>query len=122
MPRITSKALLDEIEEKYTKHEQETIDLNRARYKKYQEWVLNKCTDAMDYYTSKKIFTDDNAFYMFDEFEIGRVDHSLLSPAPEVSRVFNHVLQKILAELKGKPAFEIEIQMALTKKKTLEEF
>ena len=120
MPRITSKALLDEIEVKYSKYEQETIDLNKTRYKKYQEWVLNKCTDAMDYYTSKKIFTDDDAFYMFDEFEIGRVDHSLLSP--EVSRAFNHVLQKILAELKGKPAFEIEIQMALTKKKTLEEF
>jgi len=120
VPRIASKKMIDEVEEKYSEVQQEITNFHKARLKAYQKWVLNKCTDAIAFKNEKKIFRNKDAYEMFDKYELARVDHSLLSP--EVSSTFNHVMQKIIKELSGKDAFEIEIQMALTKKKTLEEF
>ena len=105
----------------YASDEQELIDLDKARFKEYQEWVLEKCAEAMNFYEPRKLlFSDDEAIAMFYNFDLKKVDHSLLSP--EVSRVFNFVLQKILKELRGEKAFEIEKEMAMAEKKTREDF
>ena len=120
MPGIQSEKLQAELQTKFEGINGRINDLQKQRYKAYQEWVLDNCDNAWRYYDEKTIFVDSEAIEMFESNEIAQIDQTLLSP--EVSSTFNFILGKILNELPGKATFELERKMAQNSKKTLENF
>jgi hypothetical protein len=104
--------------------EKRTEDLKRCRnnqYYEYQSWVIKKCDAAFRSYMVYRLgLSEADARKVFKEHALAEVDQSLLSP--EVSRVFNDVLGKLMAELGPEALVTSEKEMGTTTKKRLEDF
>ena len=118
--KITYINYTEELRKKYVAVEKRMQEFQRNRYKEYQQWALVRCKEAYRVYDEVKIFNDNDAIRMFHDSNLAKIDHALLTP--EVNRVFNNVLQKIIGELPGPKAFEIDKEIAETKKMLLEDF
>jgi hypothetical protein len=104
-------------------------DARRQQKSKYQEWVVSRCDPTFEAYKTtftaggylkNKGYTSPRARTIFSESEFEKVDQSSLTP--ETARLFNDVLQKLLAEMNGEDAFATWKEMAEASKKKLEDY
>ena len=96
-------------------------EYRRAQLNAYQEWAVAVSRNAFDEYNSHKQVTDAEAIGFFRKHKLATVDQTLLTP--EVGRVYNDVLGKLLAELNPPEVVMLESEMsATTNKKKLEDF
>lgn len=108
-----------DIESRMAKYPAEIRNLNQARYKAYQQWAVKQCDSAFAQYKKWNIVTDDDAISLIRNYLTG-IDSSLLTP--EVSRLYQDVLQKQFAKMNWKKIAEWESNLASCTKKTLEDF
>ncbi len=106
------------------KIEKRTQALQRSRseqYSLYQSAVIDRCQKAFKHYNEYTLgISEGNAIITIHNERLSQVDQALLTP--EVSRLFNDVLGKLLAKLGPENLVKIEEEMGSTAKKKLENF
>ena len=101
---------------------QQVEELAKSRYKAYQEWAVSVLNDAMNKYDKIKVFNDDDALQLFNEYHIIEINPSLLTY--DVNSFYNSVYQIIYTELDGaKKKSDMQYNKATSSKvKQLEDF
>ena len=114
----------DKILEEQKKIEKRSLVLQNCRndqYSKYQAEVIRRSQEAFKIYNSFTINpSENNAIIIFHNAGLAEVDQALLTP--EVSRLFNDVLGKLMGRLNPEPLVQIEDEMGSAKKLKLEDF
>jgi len=117
---ITDPNMLNDIHEKLKQLQKNDIKLQRKQYIAYQRWASNVCSEIFREIDSMTFFNDDDAIRIFNQSDINMIDLRLTSP--EVSQVYNKMVQKIVGELPSKDAFSIQRELMLSQKKSLGDF
>ena len=104
--------------------EKRSSDLRRCRndqYYEYQKWVIGRGEEAFQRFMGYRFgLSEGDARKVFSDAKLAEVDQSLLTP--EVARIFNDVLGKLMAELGPEALVATEKGMGTTIKKKLEDF
>ena len=96
-------------------------DAQQRQNDSYQKWALERCNSAFTNYNNTTVVSQKNAKEYFEKANLATVDQGLLKVAP--NRVFNDVLGKLLAEIDGESAYELQKKCADTENKVkLEDF
>jgi hypothetical protein len=91
------------------------------QFYEYQAWAIDRCDGAFRAYMEYKFgLSEDDARKIFRDHKLAEIDQALLSP--EVSRVFNDVLGKLMAEMGAPALVTTEKDMGTTTKVGLEHF
>lgn len=100
--------------------------LRSGQHNKYQRWALETVKGAFDSYQGFRpslnnlAFTSEDAEKILDETPLLQVDQSLLSP--EVSRMYNDVIQKLFDTFSPEQLVAWEKKIGESAKKKLEDF
>ncbi len=117
---IPPEVLSKQLKSTFAKVQERGVEWQREQYLAYQQWAVDKCAKSIDAYYQEKVFSNNDAKRIFKEMGLAEIDVRLISP--EVNRCYNTILQKIIGELPGRDAFDIDKQLSLAKKKALEDF
>ena len=97
------------------------VDYQKEQYNRYQRWVLQGCKNAFSEYHQETIkVSDKDRDRILNNWKPYEVNEALLSR--ETSRVFQDVLQKLLAEFNAKDMVEYQKKLSESQKKSLEDF
>lgn len=96
------------------------VEQRRQQANAYNNWALERCQNASSSIREEWTKTNNDARRVFSESAIATVDPALLSP--EVSRVYNQVLEKLMSEMGPEDAAEHERLLTETPKKRVEEY
>ena len=119
MREIADTDTFKNYEKKIVKASNILQDLQRDRYKRYQEWAIKKCYDGFTTYSKWKVVTAKRAKWIIDGYLI-KIDPSLLSPP--VAELYNNILQKQFAELGTGDLVDYQTGIAKHEKMSLEDF
>lgn len=108
------------LQNKLNKVAEKVVELNKKRYQAYQEWVVLKCQNALKRYQSLKRVDEVDATSIFDAQELSIIKQDLL--IPEVSSIYNDIIQKLYAEMTWAVKAKYEKNCAIGVKKSLEDF
>jgi hypothetical protein len=117
---LRSERLSRQLAEEIQKAREELRRLEVDREAKYQEWAVTNAHGFLAEWNKRTITTDNFAKELFAKYEISKIDERLL--IPEASRLVQHVVGLVTAELNAVDGAEIEYKMATDKKKRLEDF
>ena len=92
---------------------------NKDRYQEYQKWVVVKCQETLNEYQKEKKVTNEDADRLFKFKWLFEIKADLLTP--EVSAIYNDILQKLYAEMNWNVKAFHEKECAIGKKITLED-
>jgi hypothetical protein len=96
-------------------------DYRNKQYFAYQKWVIDSCDGAFKEYMTYTLDPNDEAAQgIIDRYSLTKVDQSLLSP--EVTRIFNDVLGKLIGKMKPAALVAVEKQMGTISKVKLEDY
>lgn len=115
---IYDKESLDKVMKYVDDLKQEMNQVAKNRVKKYQKWAVSQVEYALELYKNNKVSTDTDAENGCEELKT--VDVSLL--IPEVSSLYSDVLIQLGNELPWKKKSNCLSSIALSPKKSLENF
>ena len=117
---LTNKEMREQAQEHMEILQKKLAEIRREKRLNYNRWAVTQCHSAFKTYRELYIVTDATAVSLFKRHDLAKIDQSLLSP--EVSKVYMEVLHKLMAEMSVSNVVWVEEQLAVGKKKTLEDF
>jgi hypothetical protein len=119
--QLTSTDALAEAQKLMEKRSEDLKSCRNNQYYEYQSFVVTKCNALFkDYMTFKLGLSEQDARDLFKKHFLAEVNQSLLSP--EVSRIFNDLLGKLMVEMGAQTLVKTESEMGTMAKRKLEDF
>lgn len=120
LPGITNNNMLLECKKKMNTLSGEIDNLQKARKAAYQMWAVDKCKDAIDFHENCNPFNDEDADSIMNHYKIYEIDVTLLTP--ESMEIYQYIRAKVIEEYNGTKAASAMKILALSQKKSIEEF